>query len=148
MLHPVDQAHSLNRVLGSLTGQSDDYRVGWEPIVLVEYPSPVVDDILPLVRSERLHLQRHVLFDQLTRPSLKTRLNSNMPLRPFPYSLRDIPDQLGISPCRSSRAMGRVRVGYSLLRHDCREQIHDSVMVRHETPLVFQLVQENVFAMD
>src|SRR5438552_16037574 len=76
MLHPIYQPDSLNRILRSLTRQPDDDRVGWEPVVLVEYPRPIIDHILPFVRAERFHLQRHALFDQLTRTSIETRLNS------------------------------------------------------------------------
>src|SRR5437762_13986927 len=108
MLHPIYKTDSLNRILRSLTRQPDDDRIGWEPVVLVENPRPVIDHILPLVRAERLHLQRHVLFDQLTRTRLKTRLNSNVPLGSFQNSLGNVPDQIWISLGGRGCTMSRI----------------------------------------
>src|SRR6266571_5838315 len=59
MFHLIDQPDRLNRIISSLSGQSDDERVCWEPVVLVEDSGPVVDDFLPFARTERFHLQRH-----------------------------------------------------------------------------------------
>src|SRR5439155_26396683 len=139
---------SLHRILRRLTRQPDDDRVGREPVVLVEYPRPVIDHLLPSVRAERIHLQRHVLFDQLTRTRLKTRLNSNMPLGSLQNSLGNIPDQIRISPGRSRNPMSRIRIPYPLLRHDRVELVNHRVMVGHEAPLVLQLVEKDVLAVD
>src|SRR6266567_3165661 len=51
MLHLIDQPDGLNRIVRSLSGQSDDERVGWEPVVLVEDSCAVVDDFLPFART-------------------------------------------------------------------------------------------------
>src|SRR5438132_7187048 len=148
MLHPIYQTNSLHRILRRLTRQPDDDRVGREPVVLVENPRPVIDHILPLVRAERFHLQRHVLFDQLTRTRLKTRLNSNMPLGSLQNSLRNVPNQIRISPGRSRRPMSRISIPYPLLRHYSVEQVNYCVVVGHEALLVLQLVEEDVFTVD
>src|SRR3989475_2948942 len=148
MLHPINQTDSLNRVLRRLPGQPNDDRVSREPVVLVENPRPIIDHILPLVRAERLHLQRHVLLDQRTRTRLQTRLDTNVPLRSLQNSLRNVPDQIRISPGRSRSPMSRIGVTYSLLRHYSVEEVNYCVVVGHEALLVLQLVEEDVLAVD
>src|SRR5207247_10330276 len=91
-LDPIYETASLHRILGRLPRQPNDDGVGREPVVLVENPSPVIDHILPLIRTERLHLQRHVLLDQLTRTRLQTRLDPNVPLGSLQNSLGNISD--------------------------------------------------------
>src|SRR5260370_9242267 len=44
--------------------------------------------------------------------------------------------------------MSRIGVSYSLLGHDSAEEVDYRVMVGHEAPLVVQLVEENVLAVD
>src|SRR5207237_1054488 len=148
MLHPIYQTDSLHRILRRLPRQPDDDRVSREPVVLVEYPRTIVDDILPLVRAERLHLQRHVLLNQLTRTRLQARLDSNVPLGSLQNSLGNVPDQIRISPGRSGSPMSRISIPYPLLRHYSVEQVNYCVMVGHEALLVLQLVEEDVFAVD
>src|SRR5437667_9862449 len=115
MLHPIYQTDSLHCILRSLTRQPDDDRVGWEPVVLVEYPRPVIDHILPLVRAERVHLQRHVLLDQRTRTRLQTRLDPNVPLGSRQNSLVTVPNRKRISTNRSRIPMSPVSTPYPLL---------------------------------
>src|SRR5205823_8206355 len=117
MLHPIYKTDSLHRVLRRLTRQPDDDRVGREPVVLVEYPRPVIDHILPFVRAERFHLQRHVLLDQRTRTRLQTRLDTNVPLGSLQNSLGNVPDHVRTSPSRSGSPMSRIRIPYPLLGH-------------------------------
>src|SRR5207244_4998837 len=83
--------------------------------LLVEYPRPVIDHILPLVRAERLHLQRHVLLDQLTRTRLKTRLDSNVPLGSLQNSLGNVPDQIRIRPSRRDRKSTRLNSSHQII---------------------------------
>src|SRR2546422_3211581 len=112
VLHPIYETDSLHRVLRRLAGQPDYNGVGREPVVLVENPGPVVDHILPLVRAERLHLQRHILLDQRTRTRLQTRLDTNVPLGSLQNSLGNVPYQIRISPGRSRGPMSRISVAY------------------------------------
>src|SRR5712664_141240 len=44
--------------------------------------------------------------------------------------------------------MSRIGVAYSLLGHNGAEEVDYRVMVGHEAPLVLQLVEENVLAVD
>src|SRR5205807_9288505 len=148
MLHPIYKTDSLNRILRSLTRQPDDDRVGREPVVLVEYPRPVIDHILPLIRTERLHLQRHVLLDQRTRTRLQTRLDSNVPFRSLQNSLRNVPDKIRIGPGGRRRPMSRISITNTLLGHNRVEQINHRIMVGHEALLVLQLVEEDILAVD
>src|SRR2546422_2355551 len=148
MLHAIYQPDSLNRILRSLSRQPDDDRVGWEPVVLVEDPCPVIDDVLPLVRAERLHLQRHVLLDEFARSRLETRLDSDVPLASLQDDLGNVPNQFRIGPGRRRRPMSRISVPYPLLGHYSAEEVNHRVVVGHEAPLVLQLVEENVLAVD
>src|SRR5947199_7219550 len=78
VFHLIDQPDGLDRVISSLSRQSDNERVGWEPVVLVEDSRAVVDEFLPFARAEGFHLQRHVLSDQLSRACLKSRLYADV----------------------------------------------------------------------
>src|SRR5207245_4131675 len=148
VLHPIYETDSLHRILGRLPRQPNDDGVGREPVVLVENPSPVVDHILPLVRAERLHLQRHVLLDQRTRTRLQTRLDSNVPLGSFQNSLGNVPDKIRIGPCGRRGPVSRISIAYPLLGHDSAEKVNYGIMVGHEAPLVLQLVEEDILAVD
>src|SRR5689334_6501768 len=44
--------------------------------------------------------------------------------------------------------MSRIRVTYPFLGHDRVEEINNSIVVGHETPFIFQFVEEDVLAVD
>src|SRR6266702_5717428 len=78
VLHLIDQSDRLNRIISSLSGQSDDECVCWEPVVLVEDSRAVVDYFLPFARTEGFHLQRHVLANELSGTCLESRLDADV----------------------------------------------------------------------
>src|SRR5207249_8649484 len=69
--HPVNKSDSLEGVLSLLTRQSNDQSVRREPVVLIEDPRPIVDNLLPLVRTVGLYFQRHVFSNEFAGSCLK-----------------------------------------------------------------------------
>src|SRR6267143_2564804 len=148
MFHLIDQPDGLDLVVSGLSRQSHYERVSREPVVLVEDSCAVVNDLLPFARAERFHLQRHVFPNELSGACLKSRLDTDVLviLRTdcFGYFL----DQFWIRCRRRCCTMGRVGVGDPALGHYCLEEVDYCLVVGHEPVLVFELVEENVLAVN
>src|SRR6266567_919355 len=71
-----------------------------------------------------------------------------MPLGSFQNGLGNVPDQIRIGPCGRRGPVSRISIAYPLLGHDSAEQVNYGIMVGHEAPLVLQLVEEDILAVD
>src|SRR6266550_2327877 len=71
-----------------------------------------------------------------------------MPLGSFQNGLGNVPDQIRIGPCGRRGPVSRISIAYPLLGHDSAEQVNYGIMVGHEAPLVLQLVEEDILAVN